>query len=298
VQKKTFGGKGQGNQLSNEERQRMYELEQELMAKANEMLNRKMLLRPNTRFSVIWKIFFVFCVFFEISILAVKPMLENHVNEKTGEQMKFENVLELYLIPTPVAELEQCMSPTELEQRNIMQEDEKKGILPWIKKLRRKYKKEDIISLTESEADEINDEDKPWYCNEKYATAQDIWTFVLKLLIRQFLGFVGLVCFLDVFITFFTGELDPANGNLIPKPFFARWILPGMLLQLLVNPQMETVSKHVWNLEQYAYHLGFVRVFRWTIVLFYPLFKLLSHKFIHEIWRPIVESSNNRKVKD
>ena len=79
------------------------------------------------------------------------------------------------------------------------------------------------------------------------------------------------VGFLDVFVTFFTGQLSPDTGLLEPKKFFQRWISPGLVLQLLVNPKMGYVSLLVvrgWN---ELMHHGPVRVFRWTVALFYPV---------------------------
>jgi len=302
--KNKSGEKGQDNSLSHEEIERMYQLEEELMNQAKEMLNRRMILRPDTRFSVIWKIFFVVCVLFEIATLACSPMLKNYADEKTGEPMRIEDILELHLLPTPVTELEQCgFLPPGLRQSKKAQEGEKKGPLQWIRKfprwlrqLPRRNQKDEDISLLESKSEGTDVKDKPWYCHKHYATAQGIWISLFKLLLRQFFGFVGIVCFLDVFITFFTGEFHSANGNLIPKPFFTRWILPGIMLQLLVNPQMETVSANVWRLMEYAHHLGLARVVRWIVALFYPLFKFFLYHFIHQIWRPLVKRSNQKKI--
>ncbi len=57
---------------------------------------------------------------------------------------------------------------------------------------------------------------------------------------------VNCICFLDVFITFFTGELSN-TGTLVPKPFFQRWVLPGPVLQLFVNPTMASIKATSWN---------------------------------------------------
>lgn len=277
----------QDTTLSDEERKRMYELQDELMSEADALLNRRMLLRPNTKFAVIWKILFVFCVFFEISQLALSPILKNYVEEKTGEQMNIGKVLELNLVPTPVTEWEQCGGLLHKERVK------RKSPFRWIRQIRR-HAREDKHILE----DEIDENEKPWYCHKSVHSAQGFYIDILKFLIHEFLVIVGFVCFLDVFVTFFTGELDPANGNLIPKPFFPRWILPGIILQLLVNPQMETVSKHVGRFLVYCRHLGVIRVYRWTAVIFYPLSMAMTHILIHKIWRPLVQTSNKKKVKD
>ena len=59
---------------------------------------------------------------------------------------------------------------------------------------------------------------------------------------------VSTVSFLDVFISFFTGELD-STGRLVPKDVFTRWVLPGVALQLLVNPTLKDVAQVVgWTM--------------------------------------------------
>ena len=68
------------------------------------------------------------------------------------------------------------------------------------------------------------------------------WLMTVHILSRVLMPLVHVVCFLDVFITFSTGELT-ASGKLVPKPFFARYILPGVGLQLIVNPTMVAISK-------------------------------------------------------
>ena len=43
-------------------------------------------------------------------------------------------------------------------------------------------------------------------------------------------------------MSFFTGELEPNSGLLRPAPTFARWIYPGLALQLAYNPAMVGVG--------------------------------------------------------
>lgn len=82
----------------------------------------------------------------------------------------------------------------------------------------------------------------PWYCGRPYSAVQSIYIDTFEFIIHEFLVLVGIICFLDVFVTFFTGEIEPDTASLTPKPFFPRWILPGLVLQLAVNPQMESTS--------------------------------------------------------
>ena len=98
-----------------------------------------------------------------------------------------------------------------------------------------------------------------------------MYIFVLKILIHDVLMCISVICFLDVFVTFFTGELSPDTGVLEPKKFTERWIMPGLMLQLLVNPKMGYVSSLVGcGLTKLLRH-GPVRALRWIIALFYPV---------------------------
>eukprot|EP00984_Skeletonema_dohrnii_P006549 scaffold2351_cov84-Skeletonema_dohrnii-CCMP3373.AAC.9 len=72
------------------------------------------------------------------------------------------------------------------------------------------------------------------------------WFVTAHVIATMLVPVVKCICFLDVFITFFTGELSN-TGTLEPKPFFQRWILPGPVLQLIVNPTMASIKAAVWN---------------------------------------------------
>jgi hypothetical protein len=66
---------------------------------------------------------------------------------------------------------------------------------------------------------------------------------------------VHAVCFLDVFVTFSTGELT-STGKLVPKPTFARFVFPGIGLQLIVNPTMVALSKFVKKTIVHSMNVG------------------------------------------
>lgn len=81
------------------------------------------------------------------------------------------------------------------------------------------------------------------------------WLMAVHVFSRFMVPFVHAVCFFDVFVTFFTGELT-SYGKLVPKPFFARYILPGIGLQLIVNPTMLAFSKLVKRAIIHSFHVG------------------------------------------
>jgi hypothetical protein len=85
------------------------------------------------------------------------------------------------------------------------------------------------------------------------------------IVISTLVATINTITFLDVFITFFTGEIvrqktskTTIDNNtvtrpsskvlLVPKSFFTRWIIPGIGLQLIVNPTMSLFSSWVKDL--------------------------------------------------
>lgn len=278
--KKRTVEKKKKEEMNEQDKRQMVELKDELQKEANELINKRMLLRPDTRFAVTWKILFVFCVLFEIGQLAFSPVLKKYVDKETGDQMDIGKVMEKMLVPKAFKNLPQC-GAVHIADDGV----EAKGILSFLKRLRRKKAQEVII------ADHTK---HPWFCHPPYSTIQGVYIDLLHFLILDFLVFVGVICFLDVFVTFFTGELHEKNGTLIPKPFFTRWLLPGMLLQLFVNPQMETVGKYVGSLLQEVNRIGQVRVWRWTVALFFPIGKYLYSYIATNFWWPLVHKQNTQ----
>lgn len=81
------------------------------------------------------------------------------------------------------------------------------------------------------------------YCEDDMVALQAFGIGLMKLLFEGVILMVNFVFFFDVPVSFFTGQFNPDNGILEPKPFFPRWIVPGVLLQMIVNPQMDTVAE-------------------------------------------------------
>mmetsp|Transcript_30123 Transcript_30123/g.45928 ORF Transcript_30123/g.45928 Transcript_30123/m.45928 type:complete len:296 (-) Transcript_30123:60-947(-) len=99
---------------------------------------------------------------------------------------------------------------------------------------------------------------------------------LLKILLAPSVAYiVRLVSFFDVFLSFFTGELDK-TGQLVPKPFFKRYILPGLGLQLLVNPTLKDISKVVLVFLQWSMRIGPSRMLHIVLAL-QPLIRGILH---------------------
>lgn len=270
-------GDGPTANMSVDDRRRMYILENELKSTANKLVNEKMLLRPNTSFAVTWKVLFVICVVFEITQLALKPKLDKFIDKDTGKRLDIGKILDHKLVPTPITEWEECAAwliddeQLEKETRGFFQK-------------RRKRRKE-------KEAKKLK---RPWFCKEPFVTAQSMYISVLRFMLTQTLLIIAIVCYFDVFVTFFTGIFDSETGVLEPKPFFTRWVIPGLTLQLLVNPRMETTSQYVFQVLSDAWTIGPIRVYRWSKALFFPLFILCSSAVQRWVWEPFVKRENKR----
>lgn len=154
------------------ERRRLYELQDEIKTTKSTSIDRRLLLRPNTRFAVAWKFLFVFCVLIEITDLAVSPILAKQKIKGSKKPMTFSSQLESILIPEPSSNLKEC-SCYERERENFNS---------WILAQARP-------SLCPSD---------PWYCRLPFSSARSMYSTVMHLILKYFMVIVGTICFLDV----------------------------------------------------------------------------------------------------
>ena len=112
----------------------------------------------------------------------------------------------------------------------------------------------------------------------------------------EFVVMVGVAYFLDVFVTFFNGEFDPLSGVLMQKPFFPRYVLPGVLLQLLVNPHMKTISRWTASGMRKSLYYGPVRVYRWNATVLFPLLFFVWQHSMQPLWLSLVEFENKHDL--
>ena len=95
---------------------------------------------------------------------------------------------------------------------------------------------------------------------------------------------VFVVATLDVPIRFFIGELDEKNGTLVSKPFFRRWIVPGILIQLLVNPGLKPATNTLKWLFAHFHSAGPAGHAR-NVVWILPLLGWLGPRLHHEVYQ-------------
>jgi hypothetical protein len=256
--------------LSDMDRARMYRLQQELRNQTDYVINR-MLLRPNTRFIVWWKAAFVFAVIFEIGGKVMEPRMKKRYKS-------YNKMVEQHVCPDRWSELAICHPepPKPKFHERLLGS---------------------IVHLVNPNSTRFDPKPLgpppvlPWYCSPTATSAQGAVVTAMEFSIRYFDSFMAVVFFLDVFISFFTGEFNEDTGILQPPGFFPRYILPGVLLQCIVNPQMETTAKIIkWCMSEFVL-LGPVRVTRWTVALVVPLV-LMIHQAFQNLRRRV---ANKRK---
>jgi IQ calmodulin-binding motif len=313
--------------MNSEDRRRLYELQGEFTKEANKIINRKLLMRPNTNFAVLWKLMFVICITVEISQKTLAPLVKNKMSKHSKYDNREESIRDLMaeqLIPMPTAERAACKAVTRntlAQKLHLKKPDYYAANSTWY--CHEPYSKlldhgRDIISLAlnpspVSEWPECEDQrgnffrrltrkcgknerkkSHPWFCCEPFATVHATYRWILDFFIDEFMVVVSIICFMDVFVTFFTGEIDPDTGELVPKGFVARWIIPGLLLQLLLNPAIGPVSTFVFANAKSMYFVGPVRVLRWCIAVFVPIAYMMTKMII----RGLEESDLDESMLD
>ena len=298
---------GQSRALNNHERTRMYELHQEL-EKQTDFVLRKVLLRPNTRFIVWWKAAFVFAVIFEIAGKALQPEMEKRYKS-------YNKLVEHHFCPQLWSTLPVCNpEPPKLKLhrrflfnlgRWVGNGRDKAGTTSPTATAAAAAAAQAITNSTTSKSivlappttGQPSSADMPWFCSPTAVRVQGATVSWMQFIIRRFDIFMACVFFLDVFISFFTGELDDETGVLKPPGWFPRYILPGVFLQCAVNPQMETTAKIIkWCLTEFIL-LGPVRVTRWTVALIVPLV-LALHRAFQSLRRKLADRNANKTNKN
>jgi len=64
----------------------------------------------------------------------------------------------------------------------------------------------------------------------------------------------------------FEGSYDN-EGVLVPKPFIERWIFPGLLFQIMVNPMLSQMLDFLKRLFRFLLFIGLARTARWVFAV-------------------------------
>jgi len=205
-----------------------------------------LLLRPNTRFAVTWKLLFVVCIVLELTSVAFSHRFGGG---EAGKKMSVDELLKAGVVPGRGGDVcaERRPGPFGHVGRAFG------ALLP---------PGEKVAAAAHGAC--------PAPAASLYVlTALAVISYVI-------VPAVHLICFLDVPVTFLTGELDDRTGVLIPKPFFPRWILPGIALQLLVNPSMANVAGALGSVKGVVDQFGGARLLRWGYCLAPPVAQLIG----------------------
>eukprot|EP00591_Stephanopyxis_turris_P001924 CAMPEP_0195521474 /NCGR_PEP_ID=MMETSP0794_2-20130614/18762_1 /TAXON_ID=515487 /ORGANISM="Stephanopyxis turris, Strain CCMP 815" /LENGTH=669 /DNA_ID=CAMNT_0040651043 /DNA_START=226 /DNA_END=2235 /DNA_ORIENTATION=+ len=204
-----------------------------------------LLLRPDTKFAVTWKFMAVTCIMLEILQLLFSRMVLGE-----SKKVKLEDLVKDIMLP--------CENVETLKVHPL-----KKIFLSPAFKIKHRVDAENMENM----------------CPAVSSFWKSIWITFVNFFATKFVYVVETVCFLDVPITFLTGELNPKNGVLMPKPFFSRWILPGLALQLLVNPAMINVADFVKKMVKAGFDVGLTRFFHVVLGIMPIFWFVLDHTF-------------------
>lgn len=247
--------------LPPQDRERLGELRTQFMA--SRTIDRRLLMKPDSKFIVIWKTIFVCAVLVELANYGLNHSLAKQNSSVSEEVQKF-------VLPVRVSHRKECYCLGKARGDPFKYERFR------TKRPRMKCNLE------------------PWYCTPIYLHLQSIYTDIFLMLKYHFRGMLAVFALLDVPFAFFTGVYHPETGVLVGKPFLQRW--PGVLIQLMVNPQFETASKMVHKLARSTYQIGPVRVFRWCRALFYPTLLIFLETLERNVWMPTVSFLNQKPL--
>jgi hypothetical protein len=278
LQKEERMRRKQGDQLELSKRKRMYELQAELTQRFQTLVNKELLLMPNTQFAVSWKILMLLVVSCDVMGLIIRPLMH-----------RYGYILLEMTLPSA---LDKWASALRIPPRRVCRLSQ--GSLSASQCSHDKSKKQKLFVLIEGatwmpKRSCHDPEVLPWYCGRRFLGAMIM--SISEFLIRDFVSVLGIIRCLDIFVTFFTGELDQRTGLLQPKPFLKRWIIPGLLLQSLVNPSFAAATGCVHPILSWMRQQGPFRVLRWTVALFYPTALHFRALIIH-LWRKLVRFEN------
>jgi hypothetical protein len=264
-----------GDNIPVARRRRMYQLQDELEKRAKDMVNKHLLLQPNARFAILWKMIFVFCVLLDIAQQIIEPKIKDFQVSGKKVHMSVEQFLVYHLIPKPIKEWKVCekwfAKGRKLKRLSLLFH----SAIPFFRRFHRSS----------------DQNQRPWYCSDFCAISHQSAIAFLRFLLMQAAVIIGIVRYLDVAVTFFLGEIHPKTGILMPKSFVKRWIFPGLLLELVANPQMETTSKLLYQILDCFIKIGPIRIGRWTLVGFYPVASIIKRLTFH-MWKPVIQQQN------
>lgn len=199
--------------MAEKEQARLKELRLETKPETRRFdIDSHLLMRPDSGFQKLWAIFYFTLTFLEIVAHLSNVHMAKRARNSDSDALTVSLKLQNLLIPDPVAALKEC------------------SCVPSKKGLFKRSQPEDCASF-------------PWYCRPNYAMLQWAYSGAIMFLIERIVTVMGFVFFLDCPVFFFTGAYHPDTGVLISRPWFRRWVMPGIVMQMIINPQLEKTAK-------------------------------------------------------
>ena len=260
---------------SNKYRKMLFDLESEMKRDVKELINDRMLIAPNSSFSVAWGLITVLAILFEATHLAIDPILADRPKSDKELPRSLKEWMTARLIPQPVSSNPVC----------------RVNANEWLQPL---------IDLVRHVMRQPPPKPAPWWCRSHVFASIQGWYIVLTgWIFDHFASIVSIILLTDVFVTLFTGYFDRTTKMLRPIVGFRRWIFPGLFFQFLVNPHMEPASLLVRKLAAFVFMRGVLRVYQWCVVSFYPLIRLSvwGAKYLRQCWCSNTIESNPASSK-
>jgi hypothetical protein len=184
-----------------------------------------LLIPPNVLFSIVWRCLAIFCVIIEVSNLVLIPRAQ-----RTGHISLYDLTRSIWI---PRQQRTICQQQ-EQESRNLW-----KIVPSWLMYFR---------------LDRPTSHSVPQCTEADMYALSDVMIGILQRFNHSLHPLIAFVSFADVFITFFTGEIDGAT--LRSKPLISRWIFPGLLLQVFVNPTLKYIRILLYHMIQFLVRFG------------------------------------------
>eukprot|EP00978_Attheya_sp_CCMP212_P041845 scaffold245331_cov48-Attheya_sp.AAC.5 len=186
---------------------------------------KRLLLRPNTTFAVVWKTFAITCVDLEVLTFLLSPYIIGHLGKLPLDHL---------LVTVFESGTLRCRKSVTTST----------GLVEYIRNASHLFTNNRLERLGSTKNGlRIS------ACNQ---FSSDSVRFVSRILV----SLVGIISLADVFVTFFTGELAENSGILVPKPYVQRWIFPGLIYQLIANPAMRDILLIVKSILRFAKDVG------------------------------------------
>jgi hypothetical protein len=163
----------------------------------------------------------VLCALFEILTLAsvLRSGYEIPPSMYSKNRHQFESIVIKTFTAAPAARLKSCQDLNECPSLGSGWDFRFRKAACWFRK------------RTESRTGHPSH--PPRHCSPLASRVQKQYISAVPGVSRAAMAIFITICNLDVFVKFFTGDVDPWTGSLQPRPFVKRWFFPGLIFQLI-----------------------------------------------------------------